>query len=74
MYSVYIKNNKDGENGFIIPVKDSVALAGSLKKLIDDPSLRLDMGKKARAFAVERFDIEDVVRVHLDVYNSILCN
>ena len=64
----------DGENGFIIPVKDSVALAGSLKKLIDDPSLRLDMGKKARAFAVERFDIEDVVRVHLDVYNSILCN
>lgn len=64
----------DGENGFIIPVKDSVALAASLKKLIENPSLRLEMGKKARAIAVDRFDIKDVVRVHLDVYDSILCN
>ena len=64
----------DGENGFIIPVKDSVALAASLKKLIENPSLRLEMGKKARVIAVDRFDIKDVVRVHLDVYDSILCN
>lgn len=62
----------DGVNGVIIPIKDSDALAAALKKLIDNPELRQEMGKRAREFAVSKFDIRDVVKVHLNVYASIL--
>lgn len=61
----------DGKNGFMIPIKDSDALATALKKLIDNPELRQTMGKNAREFAVSKFDINDVVKVHLDVYSRI---
>lgn len=62
----------DGKNGFMIPIKDSDALAMALKKLIDNSELRQAMGKNAREFAVSRFDIKDVVKVHMDVYDNIL--
>lgn len=61
----------DGKNGFMIPIKDSDALATALKKLIDNPELRQTMGKNAREFAVSKFDINDVVKVHLDIYKAI---
>ena len=35
----------DGKNGFIIPIKDSEALAVALKKLMDDSDLRKTMGR-----------------------------
>ena len=62
----------DGKNGYIIPIKDSNTLVVALRKLIDNDELRRTMGRNAREFAVERFDIKDVVRVHLDVYNSLI--
>lgn len=62
----------DGKNGFLIPIKDSDALADALKKLIDSKELRETMGKNAREFAVNKFDIKDVTDVHLDVYKTIL--
>ncbi len=62
----------DGKNGYMIPIKDSDALAAALKKLIDNPELRQTMGKNAREFAVSRFDIKVVVKVHLDVYKNIM--
>ena len=62
----------DGKNGFIIPIKDAEALASALKKLIDNPNLRQTMGRNAREFAVSKFDIKDVVQVHLDVYDSLI--
>lgn len=61
----------DGKNGYIIPIKDSDALAKALKKLIDNPKLRQTMGKNARDFAVNKFDIQDVVKVHLNVYKAL---
>lgn len=64
----------DGKNGFMIPIKDSDALAMALKKLIDNPELRQTMGKNAREFAVGKFDINDVVKVHLNVYKSLMVN
>lgn len=61
----------DGKNGYIIPIKDSDALAKALKKLIDDSELRQTMGKNAREFAVNKFDIHDVIKVHLNVYKDL---
>ena len=62
----------DGLNGFMIPIKDADALASALKKLIDYPALRQEMAHNAREFAVSKFDIKDVVKVHLDVYKNIM--
>ena len=62
----------DGKNGFMVPIKDSDALAKALKKLIDNPELRREMGRNAREFAVSKFDIKDVVKVHMSVYKSLL--
>ena len=62
----------DGENGFLVQIKDSDALAAALSKLIEDKELRQTMGLKAREFAVSKFDIKDVVQTHLDVYSSLL--
>lgn len=61
-----------GTNGYMIPIKDSDALAMALKKLIDNSELRQSMGKNAREFAVSKFDINDVVKVHLDIYKAII--
>lgn len=60
----------DGENGFLVPIKDPDSLAKALKKLIDDKELRILMGKKSRELAVKRYDIDDVIKVHLDIYKS----
>lgn len=62
----------DGKNGFMIPIKDSDALAKALKRLIDNPDLRREMGRNAREFAVSKFDIKDVVKIHMSVYKSLL--
>ena len=60
----------DGVNGFIIPIKNVEALANALKKLIDDSELRCRMGLNARKFAENKFDVNDVIKVHIDIYNS----
>ena len=61
----------DGVNGFLVPVKDSAALAEKIKVLIDDKALRDKMGKAARQRAEQEFAIETVVRKHLEVYHTV---
>lgn len=62
----------DGYNGFLIPIKDSKALAERIRKLVDDPDLRRSMGENSRKYAEENFSVKDVVNKHLDVYASLL--
>lgn len=46
----------DGHTGLIVPQNDPDALAAAIVRLVDDPGARLDMGKRARAAALDRFD------------------
>ncbi len=48
----------DGEQGFVVPVKDSAALARCLRVLADDSVLRDRQGEAARKRAEEYFSIE----------------
>lgn len=61
----------DGVNGFLIPVKDSEALARKLRILIEDKELRVRMGKAARQKAEQEFDLEKVIKKHLEIYNRL---
>jgi phosphatidylinositol alpha-mannosyltransferase len=49
---------KDGEEGFLVPPGDEFALADALIRLLNDPSLRKEMGRrgqeKANAYSWER--------------------
>ena len=61
----------DGVNGFLVPIKDSEALAEKLCFLIEDKALRIKMGKAAREKAEREFAIEKVIEKHLKIYNGI---
>ena len=64
---------EDGYNGFIIPPHDSEMLAEKIRLLVDDADLRRQMGKNARAYAEKYFSIENVVKRHLAIYDSFVC-
>jgi len=61
----------DGYNGFLIPIKDSKALAEKLDILIGDKDLRTKMGENSRALAEREFSIENVIEKHIEIYNRL---
>jgi glycosyltransferase involved in cell wall biosynthesis len=63
---------RQGENGLLVPVRDSRALADVLRQLIKDARLRADMGLRGREIAVQEFSIDRVVRETLGVYRDLL--
>ena len=50
----------DGVNGFLVPVRDKVALAEAMEKFIIDKELMAEMGRKGREIAESRYDVHKV--------------
>ena len=50
----------DGVNGFLVPVRDKVALAEAMDKFIIDKDLMAEMGRKGREIAESRYDVHKV--------------
>ena len=46
----------EGETGLLVPPEDPSALAEALRALIRSPQRRRELGKAARARAVDRYD------------------
>ena len=63
----------EGINGFKVPIKSCSELAEAFVKLIEDKELQRQMGKASRIKAEKEFDVEDVKKKHLTIYES-LCN
>ena len=61
----------DGHNGFLVPIKDSKALADAIEKLIIDNSLRKSMGKKSFKMASSKFSSSKINSLTLKVYNEL---
>lgn len=59
---------ENGINGFIVPPRDTMALAEAIEKLLLDENLRLSMGKESRQKALREFDLGTIVDQHLEVY------
>lgn len=49
-----------GRNGFLVPVRDSAALAEAMLRFIKQPNLIEKMGLESRRLAEERFDVHKV--------------
>lgn len=50
----------EGENGFLIPIKDVNALAEAMFKFIEQPELIANMGKRSREMAEHKYDVHKV--------------
>jgi len=61
-----------GDAGIIVPVKDSDAIAREVKKLLDDPDLREELGKKARERIVNLLSWEQAARQMSRLYHDII--
>lgn len=62
---------KDGENGILVPIKQSGPLAEALGRLIADPLLRQQMGRRGRALVEAEFSSDQVIRETLALYSTL---
>lgn len=60
----------EGTNGWLVPAKDSQALADVLKILIDDGTMRHEFGIQSRILAEREFSIDCVVDKTFDIYKN----
>ncbi|MFF8829567.1 glycosyltransferase family 4 protein [Streptomyces sp. NPDC015131] len=61
---------EDGEDGVLVPVGDTDAIAAALLRLVDDPELRRRMGAAARANA-RRFDPGPVAKQYEELFAEL---
>jgi glycosyltransferase involved in cell wall biosynthesis len=57
--------------GLLVPVKNAQALADAIQRLIENPDLRKSFGKAGRRLAEKEFDIEKVVKAHMEIYDKL---
>lgn len=62
----------EGENGFLVPPRDSAALTEAVRQLVADAELRQRMGVRSRELVEHRFSITSVVDEYLTLYRRVL--
>ena len=62
---------QEGETGFLVPPQDPSAIADFLTHLIERPQLREEMGKKGREFVERNYDIDELNRRLVQIYESL---
>lgn len=62
----------DGQNGMVIPPRDSDALCSGLTEIYRHPEMRLEMGRKSRQLVEERFTLRQMCVNHENLYLSLL--
>ncbi len=62
----------DGETGFLSEVGDVDKMANDAARLLKDPELRREMGKRARESAISRYRTDIVIPQYIEFYNRVL--
>ena len=62
----------DGETGFLSEVGDVDQMADDAARLLMDPKLRREMGKRARASAIDRYSTHKIIPQYIEFYERIL--
>lgn len=61
----------DGENGLLCDT-DANNIRDRIKRALEDDELRLSLGAKARAFAVENFSLERIAEIELSMFKELV--
>jgi glycosyltransferase involved in cell wall biosynthesis len=61
----------DGETGLLVPPRDDEALAGAIRRLLDDPVLRRRLGEAGRRRVEERFSLDAMTQRMLAIYDEV---
>ena len=61
----------DGRSGFVVPPKDSKALAEASIKILKSPDLLEQMGQEAKMMAETKYSWKRVALTTMDVYRSL---
>ena len=64
----------DGKTGILVQPKSTFELTNGIKKLLRNPKLLNRMGREGRELAEKKFDINEVVKIHLLIYKDLLSN
>ena len=62
------------KTGLLSPVKNPEKLADALQWLIEHPKERVAMGRAGRQLAETEFQIEKIIKKHLDIYKELISN
>ena len=62
----------DGETGFLSEVGDVDKMAADAVKLLTDNKLRREMGKRARASAISRYNTDKIIPQYIEFYERVL--
>ncbi|WP_323750779.1 glycosyltransferase family 4 protein [Marinobacter sp.] len=62
---------EDGENGYLVDVGDISGLAEKLRKLIEQPELRVRMGRIGAEKVADRYDVNAMLDEYIGLYESV---
>ena len=60
----------DNKTGLLVPKKDVSSLIFAVNKLLRSKELCKKMGQEARKLAIEKFDVNYVIKKHIEIYNE----
>lgn len=63
---------RHGDNGILVPTRDSTSLARVIGELLSDADKRKAMGQRGRERAVAEFSEERIIQLTLNLYREIL--
>lgn len=61
---------RNRQEALTVPAEDPVALAGAIRRLLDDPALAADLGAAGRRRAMAEYDKSVFIRRMVDLYNE----
>lgn len=62
---------QDGKTGLLTPEGDAESLAGRIRELLVDADLRRSLGEAARAYIVDNFALEPMVKSTRELYEEV---
>ena len=58
-------------HGSLVPARDAGALAAEVRKWLDDPERRAELGARARSTIIERFRVDHTIASYLSLYTEL---
>ena len=63
---------RNGENGLLVPIKDSEALSEAIIRIYNNREMAVKMGKSGRKQVEKTYSIENTVRQTQEVYDLLI--